>query len=408
MLVALVALFVALTSSATAAVLITGKNVKDGSLTGKDLKKRSITADRLATNVLATPQGAARPGATGPQGPVGATGAAGANGAAGTNGADGSPGAPGAKGDPSYRRTIVVSPCTTQAGSGTALLAAVGVAAASECAPSGTIPTAGANAPTAANPWLIKLESGTFALGTARLVLPDHVDLEGSGAQASRVVATDGGLDLAGTNELRLVGISGTGATANAVVHLLSTARATIDRAEILAASTASTPSVTLVALFVDHSVSATVRDSVLTTTGLTSQTSTVRSVGASPLITGSTIGASSNSQSSVRALRLSQGSPVISDSRITTVAGQNGYGVVAGIDGTDTGATTVTLLNSTVSGAGTSLRASGTGAGAPQQIFVSGSILATVATATDGGVLRCVSSSRSDFVTALSASCGV
>src|ERR1700712_1465948 len=95
MLVALVALFVALTSSATAAVLITGKNVKDGSLTGKDLKKRSITADRLAANVLATPQGSVRPGATGPQGVAGPHGAAGANGTAGANGIDGAPGAPG-------------------------------------------------------------------------------------------------------------------------------------------------------------------------------------------------------------------------------------------------------------------------------------------------------------------------
>jgi hypothetical protein len=405
MLVALVALFVALTSSATAAVLITGKNVKDGSLTGKDLKKRSITADRLAANVLATPQGSVRPGAPGA---TGATGATGANGAAGTNGTDGAPGAPGAKGDPSYRRTILVSPCTTAAGSGNALLAVVGAATASECAPSGTIPATGANAPSAASPWLIKLEPGTYALDTTRLVLPDHVDLEGSGSTSSRIVATDGGIDVGGTSEVRMVGISGTGATGAGVVHLLSTARATLDRAEILAASTASAPSVTLVALFVDHSVSATVRDSVLTTTGLTSQTSTVRSVGASPLITGSTIGATSNSQNSVRALRLSQGSPVISDSRITTTAGQNGYGVVAGIDGADTGATTVTLLNSTVSGAGTSLRASGNGAGAAQQIFASGSILATVGTVTDTGVLRCVSSFKSDFTTPISASCGV
>jgi hypothetical protein len=205
-----------------------------------------------------------------------------------------------------------------------------------------------------------------------------------------------------------MVGISGTGTTADGVVHLLPTSRATLDRAEIAATLTTNASALNLVALYVDHPVSATVRDSVLTTTGATSQTMTVRSVGASPLITGSTIGTSSNSAGSVRALRLSQGSPVISDSRITAAGGLNGYGVVAGIDGADTGATTVTLLNSTVSGAGTSLRASGTGAGAPQQIFVSGSILATVGTVIDGGVLRCVSSFRADYVTALSAGCGV
>src|SRR3954454_23371141 len=36
------AVFIALAGSATAAVLITGKNVKDGTLTGKDIKNSSV------------------------------------------------------------------------------------------------------------------------------------------------------------------------------------------------------------------------------------------------------------------------------------------------------------------------------------------------------------------------------
>jgi hypothetical protein len=436
MLVALVALFVALTSSATAAVIITGKNVKDGSLTGKDLKKRSITADRLAANVLA---GSARPGAAGPQGAVGATGSAGANGADGAAGAQGATGSQGAtglqgatgatgvkgdKGDPSYRRTIVVSPCTTQAGSGDALLAVVGAGTASECAPSGTIPATGANAPSATNPWLIKLEPGTYALGTTRLVLPDHVDLEGSGAQTSQIVATDGGLDVAGTSDVRQLGITGVGSTAPGVVHLLQTARATIDRSAITATLTTTGTSLTVVALNIDHSLSATVRDSILSTTAVNSQTTTIQSVGASPLITGSTATTTSSTNGSARAMRFSVGAPVVTGSIVSATNGNSAFPIVAGTSAPDTGATSVTVRDSTLAaGTGTALSANGAGATGTQTISaydvradgnatnngvinLAGGIVGGVANASGGGVLRCVSSFRSDFTTALDADC--
>lgn len=75
--VSVLALFVALGSSATAAVLITGKNVKNNSLTGADIKNNSIaSADVKDRSLLAKDfkPGQLVSGAPGPQGPKGDTG----------------------------------------------------------------------------------------------------------------------------------------------------------------------------------------------------------------------------------------------------------------------------------------------------------------------------------------------
>jgi hypothetical protein len=130
----IIAVILAVAGTATAASLITGANVKDGSLTGADVKNGSLTSKDLSaatvkglsgqdgTNGAKGDTGATgaegdtgATGATGPKGDTGAagadgtkgdTGAAGAdgtNGAAGADGADGTngaAGADGAKGDP--------------------------------------------------------------------------------------------------------------------------------------------------------------------------------------------------------------------------------------------------------------------------------------------------------------------
>ena len=87
--VSVIALLVALGGTATAAVLITGKQVKNNSLTGADIKNRSLLARDFKRGQL--PAGAR--GAPGPAGPTGPAGAAGAPGADGDPGADGAPGA---------------------------------------------------------------------------------------------------------------------------------------------------------------------------------------------------------------------------------------------------------------------------------------------------------------------------
>jgi hypothetical protein len=96
MLVALLALFVAAGGAqatadgvSSAARLVTGKQIKNGSIQAKDLSRkarRSLRGRRGATG----PPGAA--GATGPVGPRGAAGPQGLTGPAGADGADGAPG----------------------------------------------------------------------------------------------------------------------------------------------------------------------------------------------------------------------------------------------------------------------------------------------------------------------------
>jgi hypothetical protein len=78
-LVAVLAIVVALGGAATAGALITGKDIKDGSVTGKDIKDGSLTLKDLKKSEAAKLRGA--------------TGATGATGAAGATGAKGDPGA---------------------------------------------------------------------------------------------------------------------------------------------------------------------------------------------------------------------------------------------------------------------------------------------------------------------------
>jgi hypothetical protein len=65
MMVALIALFVALGGTAGAAILITGKQIKNGSVTGVDIKNKSLTPKDFRGSVQ---------GPQGPQGPQGAQG----------------------------------------------------------------------------------------------------------------------------------------------------------------------------------------------------------------------------------------------------------------------------------------------------------------------------------------------
>jgi hypothetical protein len=97
MLVALIALIVAMTASAGAVsyVVSSSKQVKDGALTGKDIKDRSITATDLAAG-LARNQG--RKGDSGAAGATGAKGDGGATGAKGDTGDKGDAGQTGAQG----------------------------------------------------------------------------------------------------------------------------------------------------------------------------------------------------------------------------------------------------------------------------------------------------------------------
>ena len=82
--VAYLALFAALGGSAYAAVTVTGKNIKDGTVTGRDVKNSSLGKNKLSATAVSSltgqrgPAGAqgpkGDPGQQGPQGPKGDTG----------------------------------------------------------------------------------------------------------------------------------------------------------------------------------------------------------------------------------------------------------------------------------------------------------------------------------------------
>jgi len=75
---AVLALVVALSTSAAAALIITGKQIENESVTGADIRNRSLLARDLSLRTRKSLRGATGPvGPIGPAGPQGATGATG-------------------------------------------------------------------------------------------------------------------------------------------------------------------------------------------------------------------------------------------------------------------------------------------------------------------------------------------
>jgi hypothetical protein len=100
--VAYLALFAALGGSAYAAVTVTGKNIKDGTITGRDVKNRSLGTKKLSAKAVSSLTGQRGPagpqGAAGPKGDKGEQGPAGPTGPKGETGAQGAPGPAGPQG----------------------------------------------------------------------------------------------------------------------------------------------------------------------------------------------------------------------------------------------------------------------------------------------------------------------
>lgn len=113
--IAALALIVSAGAGATASLMITGKQIKDGTVTTKDVKNRSLKAKDFsakAKSKLRGPAGPAGPrgatGATGPAGPAGATGLPGLPGIPGPQGLPGLPGLPGLSGFEVITETVSV------------------------------------------------------------------------------------------------------------------------------------------------------------------------------------------------------------------------------------------------------------------------------------------------------------
>jgi hypothetical protein len=109
-LVAYLALLVAVSGGAYAAVSVTGADIKNGTITAKDVKSRTLGTNQLSQKAIASlkgargPQGA--PGAPGSPGPKGERGEAGARGPAGVAGPAGPAGPQGAKGVSGYQVVV--------------------------------------------------------------------------------------------------------------------------------------------------------------------------------------------------------------------------------------------------------------------------------------------------------------
>ena len=84
LMVAVLAIIVSVSASASAALIITGKQIKNGTVTTKDVKDGNLKTNDFSASALNVLKGA-----TGPAGPAGATGPAGAVGPAGATGAAG-------------------------------------------------------------------------------------------------------------------------------------------------------------------------------------------------------------------------------------------------------------------------------------------------------------------------------
>jgi hypothetical protein len=96
MIVALIALFVGMAGSATAATMLTGKNIKNGTITGADIKNKSISTKDLFARAIKSLKGDSV--GKGSDGAPGKNGAPGQNGVPGPQGPQGVPGPQGPAG----------------------------------------------------------------------------------------------------------------------------------------------------------------------------------------------------------------------------------------------------------------------------------------------------------------------
>ena len=161
-----VALFVALGGTAMAKdavrALITGADVRDGSLTGHDVRNRSLTGrdlrDRSVTAADLAP-GVLRAGPAGPQGPRGERGETG-------------PAGPDLAGATHVR----VRGDRTPVENGAALRAAL----------------ASVTDASATKPYVIQLAPGVYELGGTTLAMKPHVSIAGAGASVTRITGDQG------------------------------------------------------------------------------------------------------------------------------------------------------------------------------------------------------------------------
>ena len=190
--VSCLALFIALGGTGYAAIVVTGKNVKDSSLTGRDIRNRSLTISDFA-EAPTGPQGPAGPaGQNGSTGRPGPAGPAGQNGT-GTKGDTGDTGATGAKGDTGATGAAGAAGATGPAGP-----VGPGASAAAERTTSlsmtdGTsneVLSAGIVAPAGTAALVITADLNWFPMSSSGAALHCHITVDGSQVGAYKDAST--------------------------------------------------------------------------------------------------------------------------------------------------------------------------------------------------------------------------
>ncbi len=284
----------------------------------------------------------------------------------------------------SLTRTVVVSPNGTATQNGTALLSAM--------------TTISNSNPSASNPWLLKLEPGSYDLGSSALMLKSYVDLEGSGEGTTIISSTVGtsngpptlGTVIAASNtEIRFLKIANAGSLQyQAAVNIPSSA-SNVRLTHLTAVS--SSGSGFTYGLF-NAGNPTTVQNSTFIASGGSSNFS-VSNYNGGITIQNSTITASGGSYNEGMA---NLGLAKVQNSTFTVSGGTNSYGIY------NLGTLTVqnTILSASGSPSSYGLYASANGVsvqvGASQISGSSGSVTGTV---------TCVASYNANFV-ALNASC--
>ncbi len=228
----------------------------------------------------------------------------------------------------SYVKTILVSPGLNNIISGTNLQNAM------TAATSGT---------------LIKVEPGTYDLGTTTLKMKTGVDLEGSGEGLTTITSQVGGSSyplISGTvvitssSEIRFLTIANTGtSTYNAGVYgngVNNTSKLTNVTAKISGSGSVN------LAIFITNSASPIIQNSTISSTGGSSSNSGIyNSNASSPTIQNSTISASGGTNTS--GIFIDSSSPTIQNSTISASGGTNNLGIQSQTS------STITIQNSTV-----------------------------------------------------------
>jgi|GEM_PF-3278090 len=240
-----------------------------------------------------------------------------------------------------YVRTIVVSPVVGDTiASGTALVNALN----------------GISGNSATNPYLLKIEPGVYDIGASGLTMKTNVDIEGSGENATFIVASRGNSSLSSAAaaiigainaELRNLTVSNTAPGSLQGVGLFATSNAVVRLRDVTLNSTGA--ATTSYGIFANGSSSITLIRTTITATGIAGASTAVGvhfSTGVNASILNSSItakGTGGTGTNTAVALATSSTKATIDSSTITatgTATQNNGVTVAPG---------TATILNSTV-----------------------------------------------------------